>query len=527
MLVNGNDIKSPSHEDCDICIIGAGVAGIVLANELKDFDGKVLLIDGGDVNYSQESQELYEGESRPKHFPNPLYSRLRFLGGSSNHWQNNTSPLQPIDFEVRSWIPNSGWPISFQDIKPFYKQAEKYCGVDGDGYDSEYWSKALKSEDVLKGSDILETQMAKSPLFPVRFYSVYGNALSKQSNLKIISNTNVVDVTYQDKSKKIEYIDCVTNNDIKVTIKPKIFILALGGLENARMLLSFNEKYDNKIGNQGDAVGRYFMEHPTIRGAHFFVDDPKRFSLYKYKVIKNKGVVGFHSLTETSLKEKKSINLRIPFIEATDFELSDGISSSNIFKESLSKWELPENIGSHLYNIVSDLDMVAEGISRKQFNEELFEHSNDVGGFSTVMMMEQTPDPRNRITLAESKDRLGIKKLKIDYRITDDDKSRFWKSLNIVALEYGAKALGRVKLLKERESRLWGSQVGFSQHHMGTTRMSENSDKGVVDKNHLVHGTNNFYIAGSSVFSTGGHVPPTLTISALSIRLALYLKEKF
>jgi choline dehydrogenase-like flavoprotein len=526
MFINGNDIKAPYQEECDICIIGAGVAGIVLANELKDFEGKVLLVDGGDINYSQESQELYEGESRPKYFPDPSYSRLRFFGGSSNHWQNNTSPFQPIDFEKRSWIPHSGWPISFQDVEPFYKQAEKYCGVDGDGYNTEYWSKIVKSEDVLKSSDVLETQMAKSPIFPVRFYNVYRNALSKQSNLKIISNTNIVDVTYQDKYKKINAVGCVTNSNVPITIKSKVFVLALGGLENARMLLSFNEKHDNNLGNQGDAVGRYFMEHPTIRGAHFFVDAPKRFSLYNYKVIKNKGVVGFNSLTEASLKENKSINLRIPFFEATDFELSDGVSSSNIFKESLSKWELPENIGSHLYNIVSDLDMVAEGLYRKEFNEELFEHSNEISGFSTVMMMEQTPDPRNRITLGETKDRLGIKKLKIDYRITEEDKNRFWKSLNVVAIEYGAKALGRVKLLKERENRLWGSQVGFSQHHMGTTRMSENSDKGVVDKNQLVHGTNNFYVAGSSVFPTGGHVPPTLTISALSIRLALYLKGK-
>ena len=147
-----------------------------------------------------------------------------------------------------------------------------------------------------------------------------------------------------------------------------------------------------------------------------------------------------------------------------------------------------------------------------------------IGGFQLPMMMEQTPSRTNRVKIGSTKDKFGVPRTLIDWQLTDIDKEMVWKSLDIVSHELAERSLGRMQLLKERSPRLWTNQLGFSDHHMGTTRMAKSPDSGVVDANARVFGTKNLFMAGSSVFSTGSHVPPTLTIVALSVRLANHLK---
>jgi choline dehydrogenase-like flavoprotein len=449
------------------------------------------------------------------------------MGGSSNHWENNTSQFQPIDFKYREWVPHSGWPISFEDVEPYYEKAQEYCGVDADSYDVQHWSDKLNKNDILQKSEILETQMAKGAAIPTRFFHIHGKNLQKQSNLTIFTNTSALDISYNKTTEDVNKILCKTFTNKEITINARYFVLALGGIENARFLLFANEKYNNNIGNQGDAVGRYFMEHPTVRGAQFFVDEKTKMDLYQPNLDGNKYVTGFQSLTENALVSHQTTNLRIPFIKASEFEMSNGISSSHILGEYISNFEIPDQFGQHLFNVISDSGMVAEGIARKKFDTKLFDYASEFSGYNTVMMIEQTPNPLNRITLGKSKDKFGQRRVKIDYQIFEEDKQFLWKSLEAVAQEYGAESIGRVKILKERESRLWTSQLGFCQHHMGTTRMAKTSENGVVDENQRVFGTNNFFVSGSSVFTTGSHVPPTLTICALSIRLADHIRKEY
>jgi choline dehydrogenase-like flavoprotein len=169
--------------------------------------------------------------------------------------------------------------------------------------------------------------------------------------------------------------------------------------------------------------------------------------------------------------------------------------------------------------------MVIEAVSRKKFDKKLFDSASDMCCFEMTMMMEQTPHWGNRVRLGNEHDINGVKKIVIDWQLHEEDKQRVWNSLDLVARGVGANNMGRVKVLKERSERLWASQLGFSQHHMGTTKMGTSIDDSVVDKNLKIHNTNNFYVAGSSVFPTGGHVPPTLTITALAIRLARHLEQ--
>ncbi|MDO6720371.1 GMC family oxidoreductase [Psychrosphaera sp. 1_MG-2023] len=524
MLINARTLTSPTKIDADICILGAGAAGITLANELNQHFDKIVLLEAGGENYEESIQELYDAHTVSKYYPDPKESRLRYLGGATNHWANNTSPFSPIDFEKRSWVSNSGWPFGYDAIQPFYLKAAKYCQTGEDGYEANHWLSKLKKDNLLNSATNCELAIAKASVPPTRFYQTHGQALVDSKNVIVYKYANVSDMNFETESKDVKSITFSAYNGIDHTVHATKFIMCFGGLENARMLLHFNSKYKNKLGNSKDNVGRYFMDHPTLNAAQIFSDRDELNSMSAMD--RQRYIVSFFQLKESTLIENETINLRMPVVAANEYQMSDGISSFHILKQAFKNFALPDDFGTHVGNFITDVDMVIEAVARKQFDSSVFDGANENVGFQIPMMVEQTPHRNNRITLAKRKDRMGIPKLNVHWELQQNDIDSMWKSLALFGQDLGATSLGRIKLLKERSTRLFGDQLGFGHHHMGTTRMSDSEETGVVDPNQLVFGTNNFYIAGCSVFPTGSHVPPTLTIVATTIRLAEYLKRQ-
>ena len=429
MIIDGKQFDRSQAFRADICIIGAGVAGIVLANELIGSGKKVLLVDSGGENYEQATQDMCKAERFPTTLPDPHYSRLRFLGGSSNHWENNTSPFSPIDFEKRDWVPNSGWPISYSDIEHYYLKAAYYCGTEEDGYDSAYWSEQLSAKDLLVGSQAIETGMAKSAIPPVRFFYQYGDALKKYDDIKILIHANLIDIEFNPENKKVETVTVQSLNSKKHSISAEHFVFCLGGIENARMLLIFNEKYQNQLGNQGDSVGRYFMEHPTVRAAHLFTQNQDKYKLYQRHNIGKRNILGFFQIKDEKLKTARTTNIRMPLMPATHYDMSDGISSFHVITDAAKNTEVPDDFGTHLFNILTDMDMVIEAVSRKSLDTSLFDSAGEFAGFQSPMMTEQSPYRENRIKLGSDRDVLGLKKIIIDWQIMQHDKDMVWKLL--------------------------------------------------------------------------------------------------
>lgn len=523
MIIDANELPKNHKIEADVCLIGGGVAGIVLANELIGKVGKVVVLEAGTQVYDTQVQEHYSANSISPGFPNTLYSRMRMLGGSSNHWENNTSPLSPIDFEKREWVKHSGWPISYDDLEPYYSKAQFYCGVEPDGYSLAYWQAQFGEEHPLKESDVLTSAMAKASLPPVRFFSDHGKALESSASAEVYVHANFKNVEQVADSGNIESVRFVCGDNNNVLVNAKLFVFCMGGIENARMLLHINRNYGNRFGNSNDVVGRYFMDHPVIRGAILYPKEREAFSFYRARHLETRLAIAFLSLTEKAQKLQKINNIRMPLIPANEYTLSDGIASYHVLTQAAKSGDWPDHFGKHLSNVVFDVDMVLEATYRKAFQEKLFESSEEFAGFSIPAMVEQTPSPTNRVKLSDKMDSFGIPKIDVEWKVSEEDKQQAWKALELAAIELGALGLGKIRLLSEYADRVWGDQLGFGHHHMGTTRMSTSEADGVVDSNSAVFGAPNLYIAGSSVFSTGGHVPPTLTITALCIRLSEHL----
>jgi choline dehydrogenase-like flavoprotein len=525
MLIDGATLTGKRRIEADVCIVGSGPAGITLANELKAKFSSIVVLEGGGESYDEKSQSLYAAEGTHDVFPDPIVSRLRFLGGTSNHWQNSTMPFTPIDFDRRDWVPGSGWPISFADVNKYYDRAGEYCGVDADGYSADAWMSRTSLASPMQGSKRVVAKAAKSARPPTRFFHKYGPLLSESNRVSVYKNSNVVDLLFDKQTKKVREIFFTADGKTLHGVSAGIFVLCMGGIENARMLLSFNEKYENALGNRGDNVGRYFMEHPTVKPATVFAS-ASGFGRDLSVTPGNKNVGLVHEYSEDVLRQHRITNGKISFFNASNYDLSDGVSSFHILKDRLIKGTLPDEAFLHLSNLILDFDMVAEAISRKSFDQRVFSHADDLGGAGVHIMMEQTPSRHNRIRLGKSKDRFGIKKLAVDWRLSKSDIDMMWSGLLVLGQEIGALSLGRLRLLKEQSQRLFTDQMGFGLHHMGTTRMAVDEAAGVVDRDQRVFGTDNLYVAGSSVFVTGSHVAPTLTIVALSLRLAEHLQSR-
>ncbi len=510
----------------DVCLVGSGPASITVAHELKDSGLRIIILEGGNENYNHDSQKMYAPAFPPHYYEDTTHDRVRMLGGSSTHWENNTSEYLPSDFLKKDWIQYSGWPISYEDVAAHYPLAAEYCSTGQDSYDSEYWHKSLNISDPVAASHYIRTGIKKSPKQPTRFFKKYHQALAQSPNITIVKNANLKDIEYDPVTKNITSMRFCNYELDGFDVFAKRFIMCLGGIENARFLGIFNEKYENQLGNRYDQVGRYFMDHPLLRAAQLYPTQDS-LGLLKQRAYRDKRFIsGFLEHNDESILKHEIVNVRMPLFKASEYKLSTGIESAHVFAQALQDGQLPDHSFSHLWNILRDADMVLEGVSRKKLGKHLFASSSEQNGFETLIMFEQLPHYDNRIWLGQTRDKFGLKRHRVTWKFHDKDIKLGWKSLEIMAAELASTKVGRLRILQEFEERLQKEKLFVCHHHMGTTRMAENEAEGVVDSNQKVFNTNNLFINGSSVFVTGSHIPPTLTITALSIRLAKHIRSQ-
>lgn len=525
MLIDARRVPEGEEVKCDLCILGGGAAGITIANELHSTGLDIVVLESGGLEFDDQDQALYQAADFDEPYPDPLWSRLRYWGGATNHWEGNCSPLSDIDFEERSFVPHSGWPFDRAKLQTYYDRAKRYCQLGTGSFDQQDWSDRSEVSSLDLSRSKLRTGLSRySP--PTLFGQVWGPHLIEGSAVRVFHKANVTNVEFDERTTEVRRVEVRSATGSSFFVKSGVFVMCLGGIENARLLRFWNYGNDNRLGNQCDSVGRYYMDHPVVEAAVLLpIPTQETFAFYQPHEVDSGEITGFLELSKETLLENNLTNIRMPLIPASTYFLSDGVSSYHILKE---KEKLLERFGEtwrHLRNVLLDLDMVVEAMGRKRKGKRTFEKSDDFAGFLMDIMMEQLPNRENRIALSKNVDAFGVPKVDVQWQLSQAEIDNTWKALDVVAREVGRLGLGRLRILKDRSARIWGSQLSFGNHHMGSTRIWKDPEHGVVNENLRVHGTQNLFVAGSSVFPTGGHVPPTLTVVALSIRLADHIKE--
>lgn len=512
MLVDFRTDEAGRDISCDICIIGAGAAGITLGCSLVDSGFQVCLLESGGLEFSPDIQSLYEGEGVGLENASPTGCRLRYFGGATNHWRGWCAPLRDIDFQARPWIPDSGWPIRRVDLNPYYEKAQDICQIGAFSYEAS----ALMDDE--HRFPPFSPEKADIRFFrfspPTRFGRVYRDKLRKAKNIKVLLYANTTRLETDETASEVREVRLKTLEGKTGTVKARIFVLACGGMENARLLLLSNGHGHAGLGNGSGLVGRYFMQHIEGNVAKILAMDPD--ALANFTRFKKRGV---NELAEISLAEqtqKKHEILNSGFTIHHENVHGAGYKTLRDIWGDVKQRHWPHDFSDKLWTVLTDLGSVGRGIAKR-----------DKPIIHLYVRAEPLPNRDSRISLSDSRDIFGLPKIKVNWQLTQFDKRSIIESTHRIAEELGRLNLGRLELedWMMQENNIWPQPLWGGCHHMGTTRMSDDPAMGVVNRNCRMHGVGNLYVAGSSVFPTAGYVPPTLTIVALALRLADHLKR--
>lgn len=490
----------------DICVVGSGPAGMTLARTLAATGLSVALMEGGGLDLTDESQSLYEGEVVGLDNFELDVSRLRFFGGSSNHWHGQCKGLEDIDFLPRPYQELSGWPIRNADLDPYKAAADEILDIPGDA--------DFQDQPVPAGDGAFRRIFwRRSP--PTRFGPKYQDEIAATANLALCLNANLVDMRLNDALDTVTaaLFKSFTPDDPGFTVKASRYCLCLGGLENARMLLNFRSQMPQGIGNQNGLVGKYFHDHVAVDVADILLEKPLDSRDVSYAP--SKAFQGAHEA------------LSMVFVLVPTVPQQASLSRQLI--------RTAECVTPAVERMVETLRHETIKCKAGGLTELLLQR--DPEKYPTGVVTSQSEQPlteATRVVLNDEVDPFGLQRITLDWVLPDD----FYVHLREATIALGGvlaeTGVGRIKLrnwlledkplLPRRDQNV--GDIG-ARHHMGTTRMADDPTRGVVDADCRVHGISNLYIGGSSVFPTGGYVNPTYTIVKMTLRLADHIGSAF
>jgi choline dehydrogenase-like flavoprotein len=525
MLVDARSLEDGASFDADVCVLGGGAAGITVARDVaKRTDLSVVLMESGGFEHGDsETTALYDGHvvGEPLLGGEPLTLqevRLRWLGGTTNHWAGWCRPLRPIDFQARPGIPYPGWPIERAELVPWWEQACRVIDIGPFRFDWRYWAPKIDSGPALVDNDVVDTTVYQIG-YPRAFRAMYGSELEASKNLKLIVWANVVDLP-TDPSGRVTRAEAKTTTGKHLRVNAKVFVIALGGIETPRVLLAANG--GRGVGNEHDLVGRFFMEHLEVPSSLVTLSRTTgQLSLFKGTDWKRPGdlaveIKGTMGLTDATLLQYRLLGSQCILLFASPLDEVHPHQTSGANARDVAA--LPGAMGGRAAKTLALLQTLSE----------------------------QRPNPQSRVSLGRDVDELGMPRVVLDWQLTPEDRASIVAGVGIFADELGRAGQGRIQLGKlefrktDKPPRNYLDQVDMDPdafdpehlrvqvgyHHMGTTRMSSDPSQGVVDPDCRVHSSPNLFVAGSAVFPTSGSSTPTFTIVALALRLGDHLRTK-
>jgi choline dehydrogenase-like flavoprotein len=526
MFLDANAVPAGTVVETEICIVGAGAAGITLAREFIGAGFRTVLLESGSTDFDPDTQELYKGSDIGRRYEDLTTCRLRYFGGTTNHWGGWCRPLEPVDLEVRDGLPYRGWPFDRAHLDPWYRRAQEVVQLGPYEYSPEKWGISPASITPPFGGPHFVTKiLQQSP--PTRFGQVYQPELRAAGQVAVYLKANALSFETDPSGRSVEQVKVGTLAGNRFAVRAKIFVLACGGVENARLLLLSPGASGNGLGNEHDLVGRFFMVHIVYSGGSVLLSDPYvnldfftgRGSATYAGFGKPYQFVSLVGLSPESMRSLKLPNINVMWLykfrgDATAF---DALGRLTHFKEKDGA-ETWADLGAVFRNV--------DGIAEHYWRRAVHGQGLPVEALLLNFSSEQLPNPDSRITLGAELDALGQRRVTVDWRVTAEDRRLAFETQRLFGAEIGRAGLGRLQMSLRENEDSWPDGMYGDEHQMGTTRMHRDPTQGVVDENCRLHGAANVYVAGSSVFPTGGAANPTLTIVTLALRLADHIKER-
>jgi choline dehydrogenase-like flavoprotein len=564
VFADARRVPTDTTLEADLCIIGAGPAGITLAREFIGASRRVIVLESGGFNLEPTTQALDEGRSTGLPYFDLATARLRYFGGTSNHWDGLARPFDAIDFERREAVPLSGWPIGKADLEPLYARARVAAHVPSGVWDFGRMRGRDPFSPLLPNGARLQTRFAQQVPRSFRsFGTTYREELRRARNVFAYLHANVMEIETDPAAKMAARVRVATLVGNRFFVAARAFVVACGGIENPRLLLVSNRRRPNGLGNDHDLVGRCFLEHPRFVGGTLVPSDRHlNTGFYDLHEVGETHIKGYLSLSDETKRAEGLVDVQIDFRPVYEERFqwaadSEDVASARALRNAARERSEPDELGRDLANVAGDLmtwqtftipgaplpvpyPEVARELIRSQPGRretlipallgDIAGHAYEQAGrarlqrVDVLTRIDPVPNKHSRVSLSRARDELGMPRVELHWRLSRLDKHSARRALEILASELGRRDRGRIRIGIEEGDASWPADLEGGWHHMGTTRMSDDPRHGVVDRDCRVHGMSNLFVAGSSVFPTAGSGTPTLTLVALSLRLADHLK---
>lgn len=500
MLLDAEQLEDGSLLEAKVIIAGGGMAGLLLARQLGDAGIDVLVLESGGQAQDSRVQSLYAGRmtlggpgnSQRTMDEYLISSRVRCLGGSGNVWGGKCAPLDPLDFERRDWIPHSGWPVTRASMQPFYDRACDLLELPHFTVDAQAMTgmpEPLFGDRSSRFAPRPRSYTRCSGAVTNSTYHDYKLAAANHERVRICLKANLTRIRMSEDGQRVASLEVRCLNGRSHRARANTYILAMGGIENARLMLVSNDVHRNGIGNHSDWLGRGFQGHATLQQ-----DGQTSLLLLRSSAV----------LAPFDVMNRSKPHIVLGASDSTQRALK-GVNFTVTITRGIAAGE-----GAGVAAIL---------LARKLANTTTIERRE------AYFMVEHTPNRDSRLSLIPGElDELQMPRVRLDMRFGATELERFTPTLGMFASELGRCEAGRVQWHGGSED--LPGLMSLSRHHMGATRMAVNARHGVVDEHCRVHGVRNLYIAGSSVFPTSGIANPTLTLLALAFRLGDHLRPR-
>jgi choline dehydrogenase-like flavoprotein len=511
--------------NADLCIIGSGAVGITIAREFLDSHISVIVLESGGYKWEPPTQGLYESEVVGLPHNGTHSGRARMFGGTTALWPGQTLPMDELDFEKRPWVEESGWPIRRADVEPFYRRAERILHLDPIDYAARQWE---ASQFPAFDSSLLCARMSQFSPKP-NFGVTYRRQLHAARNVQVVLHANAVKLIVNPVADSVRAVAIKSLSGKQGQVKARLYVLCCGGIETPRLLLVSDDVEKHGLGNRYDLVGRYFQDHVLSRPARMILNRPEHGlpflrPFYRNGVSYSPRVV----LSPAVQRKRETLHVCMGFPPRQMASEESPVEAARRVYRRIFKAYKATGLRKDLRLMVAGPREVASAMKRRFVKGEPAAKRD--GDVCVELQGECEPNWSSQITLSRNIDSIGVRRVKVDWRLTPLVRHTAIVAVETVDAEFRRLGLGHVDLESlelTRPDTPWSNYFSDMYHHIGTCRMSSDPSKGVVNPDCRMHSVDNLFVGGSAVFPIGGYANSTFTIIALAVRLADHLKSTF
>ncbi len=492
MIIDAYSNDIPEEFDADICVFGAGAMGIAIAREFLGSQTRILLVESGGEEYDDDTHLLDKMTiSGLTPIDDPEISRLRYLGGSTNHWGGWSRPFAKEVIDK--------WPVDNDELASFYPRIIDFLDLQHKSFERlDDWGETPEQEFISYGAG-LKTRMRQ--IYPLRFWAEFGNEIAASANITVIKNANLFNFSYRNDNSRVDRATLKTLRGRELRVKAKRYVMACGGLENPQILLNIDRLNNDEMTKKTPLIGKYYMDHYALQSEMVPL---KCFS---------PNFAGRKQFAQYETAEDEETKY---FFVRPGFYLDP---------------TLPEYADLPQHNVTMGEFHARCSFTKADEADDLYGQMRKFGRnveLSTMhMFIESTPNEASEISLTDQRNALGHFVGDLNWQINSSDKEAVTFIAKNFERRMAENGVARMRISRNIEE--YGilrpdGVILNDRHHMGTTRMSVSSRDGVVDPNSKMHGMDNLYVAGTSVFPTYDWPGPTFTALAMTFRLTDHLK---